>query len=46
MEIAVNALTATYGTKFKYGNIADTICKFSNLTVLICNLIIPPATRW
>ncbi|XP_032790383.2 carboxypeptidase A2 [Daphnia magna] len=25
MEISVNALTATYGTQFQYGNIADTI---------------------
>ena len=26
MTIGVNALQATYGTVFDYGNIADTIC--------------------
>ncbi|XP_045029724.1 carboxypeptidase A1-like, partial [Daphnia magna] len=28
MEIAVNALTSTYGTPYTYGNTAVTICKF------------------
>jgi hypothetical protein len=27
MEIAVGALTATYGTKYTYGNTAVTICE-------------------
>ena len=27
MEIAVDALTATYGTRFTFGNIADVICE-------------------
>ena len=27
MGIGVEALTATYGTKYTYGNSADTICK-------------------
>ena len=27
MDAAVKALEATYGTKYKYGTIADVICK-------------------
>jgi hypothetical protein len=27
----LTALTATYGTVFQYGNIADTICKFNRM---------------
>ena len=29
-KIGVDALTAMYGTRYQYGNIADIICEYQN----------------
>ncbi len=40
MEIAVGALTATYGTKYTYGNTAVTICEeFEYFSWIVFRLI-------